>query len=289
MMALQHAKTGIVLGAGVADLVHSGFLVGAVLILLTTGAALLPDLDMPRSTAARAFGPLSRVTAQGIGRVGVALYTATATRYDRPCRDGHRAITHTVVFAVALGAGVAALDAVGGRWALLGTVFVLSSLAVRGITAPRPQRKQPGPLARLAARLFAEQTRRRAHRFHSNAISVSLYAAALTLATYATVPQVNPLLVGACVALGCWTHCLGDSCTLDGCPWLFPLVIKGRRWYPIGTPRRLRFRTGGEGGGERRFGVALNMIATVLVVLMAMPLATSVGTEVRTVVATPPH
>lgn len=39
-------------------------------------------------------------------------------------------------------------------------------------------------------------------------------------------------------------HCWGDSLTESGCPWLWPLPIAGRRWYPVGLPQVLRFRTG---------------------------------------------
>jgi membrane-bound metal-dependent hydrolase YbcI (DUF457 family) len=52
------------------------------------------------------------------------------------------------------------------------------------------------------------------------------------------------LILGGAIALGCWTHCLGDSLTVSGCPWLWPLPIAGRTWYDIGTPRWIRFHTG---------------------------------------------
>jgi hypothetical protein len=32
--------------------------------------------------------------------------------------------------------------------------------------------------------------------------------------------------------------------TRSGCPWLWPLPIRGETWYEIRLPRHLRFRTG---------------------------------------------
>ena len=279
-MALGHAKTGVVVGLTAADLAHTSVTVGVVLAMLTAGAALLPDLDHPSATAARAFGPVTELVAGFLDRAGVWIYNATATRYDRRVRDGHRTITHTVVFALLAGTGVGALVATVGRWALLGTLFVLASLAVRGLTAsPRRDQRAHRILHRVRvisrALHWGWRTRRRAHRFHANALSVSAYAITFTGVCYFAVPQIDPVLLGECVALGCWTHCLGDSCTLAGCPWLWPLRIKGRRWYPIGTPQFLRFRTGGKEddsiSGEYRFGIALNLAIIAAALIMVDP------------------
>ncbi|MGI0070155.1 MAG: metal-dependent hydrolase, partial [Nitrosopumilaceae archaeon] len=51
------------------------------------------------------------------------------------------------------------------------------------------------------------------------------------------------LIFGGAAALGCWTHCLGDSLTEMGCPWLWPLPIAGETWYEIRTPSLIRFHT----------------------------------------------
>jgi hypothetical protein len=42
-----------------------------------------------------------------------------------------------------------------------------------------------------------------------------------------------------------FVHCLGDSLTRSGCPWMWPLPIGGETWYEIRLPRPLRFRTNG--------------------------------------------
>jgi membrane-bound metal-dependent hydrolase YbcI (DUF457 family) len=51
--------------------------------------------------------------------------------------------------------------------------------------------------------------------------------------------------LGTAVTLGMVVHAVGDAITESGAPLLWPLRIQQRRWYPVGTPRPLRFRTGG--------------------------------------------
>ena len=52
-------------------------------------------------------------------------------------------------------------------------------------------------------------------------------------------------IMGGALAIGCFVHDLGDSLTLMGCPFLWPLPIAGETFYEIRPPRLLRFRTGG--------------------------------------------
>lgn len=245
---------GFLFGLAAADLADTSIPVGLALAVLTAGAALLPDLDHPSATAAHTFGPITRILAAALDTAGYAIWKATATPLDKPPRDGHRTVTHTTVFAALTGTGFGAVG-LTGRWGMLAMLFVLASLAVRGITARGP-REGNGTRAR--------------HRFHANAISVSIYAAAITAAAYFVVPQVDPLLLGECVALGCWVHCLGDSMTLYGCPWLWPIPLAGQRWYLIGTPQSLRFRTGTpEHDGEDRVRVIMNVgIVALLITLV---------------------
>jgi membrane-bound metal-dependent hydrolase YbcI (DUF457 family) len=51
--------------------------------------------------------------------------------------------------------------------------------------------------------------------------------------------------LGTAVTLGMLVHALGDAVTESGAPLLWPLPIRRRRWYPVGGPRPLRWRTGG--------------------------------------------
>lgn len=262
MMGHDHARSGIP-AACIAILVARAFgddlsiwliLLG---IMLTVGAALLPDLDHPSATAAHTFGPVTRGLAETINRVGDWTYYATRSARDKDkIKDGHRTITHTLAFALALGAAVVGVCALGGRWAVLVTLFILASLALRGAAGHHSNGHPRHRHQRILPR---------------NPLVITLVAAAISAAAYFLMPgTINPAFVGTCVAVGCLTHDLGDACTLYGCPILWPIPIAGQRWYLIGTPHFLRFRTGNgpENVGERRFRVLLNIVTGLLLVTL---------------------
>lgn len=265
-MAHEHAESGAMVGLMAAVIAHTSLLVGLIAAILTAGAALLPDLDHPSATAARTFGPVTGFIARRLDHFGYWVWECTATKYDRRPRDGHRTITHTSPFAVLAGIVFGAV-ALGGRWAMMAVLFVLGSLAMRGILARGP--RAPRSWLRDLGRDVLISLGWSPHRLHVNAISVTLTGAAFAAVGYA-LPQMNPILVGACVALGCWVHCLGDSLTLYGCPWLWPIKIRGKRWFLIGTPQAMRFRTGTDvWDGEDRVRVAMHVgIALLLIGLL---------------------
>ncbi|MET8354151.1 metal-dependent hydrolase [Micromonospora sp. NPDC005206] len=74
----------------------------------------------------------------------------------------------------------------------------------------------------------------------------------------ALVPGGSWWWVGAAAGLGTFTHSLGDSLTRSGSPLWWPLRIRGCRWRSVGSPRAIRFTTGGMG---ERVAVALLFLA----------------------------
>lgn len=220
MMAAGHVLTGVAAGMYATSLAGQGatgtLLAGA---LVCAGASLLPDVDHPDATAATTFGGLSRAVAARVAWAGRAVHELTRTRWDRPSEDGHRTVTHTLVFAVLAGVTAWALARVFAPLVLLPT----TCLAVRGV--------MPDSLSRI--RLV-------------RVVTVAVLGTALGWFVGSRLPSAHPALwIGGLVALGCFVHCLGDSLTRAGCPWLWPLPILGRRWFPIGGPRFTRFRAGG--------------------------------------------
>jgi membrane-bound metal-dependent hydrolase YbcI (DUF457 family) len=217
-MGRTHAVSGAVVWLGATGVlaavgVHPHATTTAVGAALCAGAALLPDMDHPCSTVARTGGWVSQLLCELIAEVCARIHAATRTPLDRPDLDGHRTATHTAVFAVAAGLVVAAL-ASAAMWVAAGLVAGLIWLGTRGVV------------------------RRRRYR------AVGVVAALLTGAGAAESGSPGWLL-GVAVTVGCVTHCLGDAATNSGCPLLWPLQVYGRRWFPVGTPRWLRFGTGG--------------------------------------------
>lgn len=88
--------------------------------IVATFAALIPDIDHRSSRIARALGvSVGRVVlgpALLIAWISAWVHAMTRTAADRRNRSGHRALTHTGVFAIALGATLATVLVIAGLW-----------------------------------------------------------------------------------------------------------------------------------------------------------------------------
>jgi Predicted membrane-bound metal-dependent hydrolase (DUF457). len=81
------------------------------------GSALLPDLDVSGrvfrnrggATAARTFGVVSLFLAECVEKLSLGIYLLTRTKKDPRRRNGHRTFTHTLVFAILIGALISLL------------------------------------------------------------------------------------------------------------------------------------------------------------------------------------
>jgi membrane-bound metal-dependent hydrolase YbcI (DUF457 family) len=223
VLGVSHALSGAALGLAVAGFVpqllgeHPD--AGTVLTFtaVCAGAALLPDLDHPSSMASRRFSAASFVASHLVRPLSRVVYDLTRGRRDTG-RGSHRGLTHTVVGAVLLGMAVNLASARFGTPVLVGTLFVCLALAIKGLDAI-----VPGPPSLVIA-------------------------AGLTYAIEYAVPGGTAGTagwLGTAITLGMVMHSVGDAITESGAPLLWPLPIRGRRWYPVGSPRPLRFRTGG--------------------------------------------
>jgi membrane-bound metal-dependent hydrolase YbcI (DUF457 family) len=242
VLGVSHATSGAAVGLAVAGFVPRvlGVAPSAGTILtfaaVCAGAALLPDLDHPSSAATRRFSVASWLACHVIRPFSALLYELTRGRRDTG-RGTHRGFTHTALGALLLGLGVNLASARWGTPVLLGTLFVCLALAVKGLDA-----LVPGPPSLVIA-------------------------AGLTYAVHAWVPGGTAGTagwLGTAVALGMGVHSLGDAITESGAPLLWPLRIRQRSWYPVGSPRPLRFRTG---GAVEAWVVAPALTAAVLVLV----------------------
>jgi membrane-bound metal-dependent hydrolase YbcI (DUF457 family) len=203
----------------------------AVGALICAGAALAPDLDHKPATISRAFGPLSQMLCGIVDGIAHATYNATRGKGDPHRAGGHRTLTHTAVWAVLIGGGCSALAWYGGRWAVLGILFVHMVLAIDGLLW-----KQVRGVSHLLIWLLG-------------AASAWILAQVLDSSENGrgwlfTQPNQHYLWIGLPIVLGALVHCLGDALTVSGCPVLWPLPIARKRWYPVGPPKFMRFRAG---------------------------------------------
>ncbi|PNE37821.1 MULTISPECIES: metal-dependent hydrolase [Streptomyces] len=199
--------------------------------LICAGAALAPDLDHKAATISRAFGPLSRWLCDVVDTLSHAAYKATKMRGDSHRSGGHRTLTHTWLWAVLIGAGMSLLAMEGGRWAVLGILFVHMVLAIEGLLW-RAARVSSDVLVWLlgaaAAWILAQEMD-----LPGNGASWLF-----------TEPGQEYLWLGLPIMLGALVHDIGDALTVSGCPILWPIPIGRKRWYPLGTPKPMRFRAG---------------------------------------------
>ncbi|MBC9717481.1 metal-dependent hydrolase [Streptomyces sp. TRM66268-LWL] len=236
MMGPAHSLSGAAawlgVGAAAAAMDHTMpwpvLLVGA---LICAGAALAPDLDHKSATISRAFGPLSRALCGIVDKISYGVYKATKSTRDARRTGGHRTLTHTWLWAVMIGIGFSALAVLGGRWAVLGILFVHLVLAVEGLLW-RAARMSSDVLVWLLG-----------------ATSAWILAGVLDKPGNGadwlfTGEGQEYLWLGLPVLLGAVVHTIGDALTISGCPMFWPLPIAGKRWYPVGPPKLMRFRAG---------------------------------------------
>ncbi|MBA8822743.1 membrane-bound metal-dependent hydrolase YbcI (DUF457 family) [Saccharopolyspora lacisalsi] len=222
-----HAMSGLVGWAAVTALAGSHtigqlsaktWVVGAT---LATGAALLPDIDHPKSTVARTFGGMSRGVSAAMSGLSGFMYRLTRTKHDSDREGTHRGFTHTVVFALLAGVTTTAVVQSSDGAALGVLMFVFAGLTVRGLMhnwSPR-----------------------------SDALLIAAVSLVLTIVCWAWAGDQphQAAAFGVAVMTGCVMHFVGDAITEQGCPMLWPIPLGGKTWFPVAPPKALRMKTGG--------------------------------------------
>ena len=130
-----------------------------------------------------------------------------------------------------IGAGASAAAIFGGRWAVLGILFVHLVLAVEGLLW-RAARVSSDVLVWLLG-----------------ATSAWILAGVLDQPGNGSdwlfdAPGQEYLWLGLPIVLGALVHDIGDALTVSGCPILWPIPLGRKRWYPLGPPKAMRFRAG---------------------------------------------
>lgn len=215
MMGRTHALTGWCAGLAIAPTIGAASVHQAVAFAATTaGFALLPDLDHPGARASKILGPVTRALSWLLRKASGSFYQLTKGPRDERVKGTHRHLSHTLLFAAAMGAATLFGTRAGGWYAVAAVVLFGVVLAADAL----------GDWLLLVAGGV-----------------VAWWA--FTASAGGELEQLTGWL-GIAVAAGCVTHCLGDALTEHGCPFLFPLPIAGETWYELRPPSFLRFRTG---------------------------------------------
>jgi membrane-bound metal-dependent hydrolase YbcI (DUF457 family) len=225
------------------------------------GAALVPDLDCSGrvtsnqggATVAHTFGVVSLFVAECVEKFSLGVYNVTRSRKDGRRHNGHRTFTHTWIFAALIGAGVGFLAEKYGKTAVIIALFLLFGMGIRGLLAN--QAKSSGWVITTALAALAA------------------YVAANELPDNRGYP-----LVGLAVGVGCLVHTLGDMITRAGCPVVWPVPIRGERWYEIGLPDSIALRAGG--AVEKAVVVPIFIAIAIVGVIISIPGVTALVSEV---------
>jgi membrane-bound metal-dependent hydrolase YbcI (DUF457 family) len=193
------------------------------------GGALLPDLDLSGrvttgqggATVAHTFGRVSLFLAEVIEKFSLGVYDVTKMRHDPHRENGHRTLTHTLIFNIAVGVGTWQLALHFGKWAVIGIMFLMVGMALRG--------------------LFDKWATR------AGWVIVTIVSGVCAFYTYENLDAYRgyPLL-GVAVGIGGLIHLAGDVITTHGCPLFWPLPTGNHRmWRNIGVPDRFAVEVGG--------------------------------------------
>lgn len=200
------------------------------------GAALFPDFDSHSATAVRSFGVFGSVMHQIVDGVSVLVYNLTRTKYDGSRENGHRTLMHTAVMAILVGMLVSGLSSIptsvdifgktfaAGQLFSLFTMFIMLHLGIAG--------------------LFEKQVKKMRKSLGVYTMMLISFAFTATVGVFMPEDDTLPWL-GLCVTAGMLMHCFGDAITKMGVPLLWPLKIKGKRWWDITLPAFMRIRAGG--------------------------------------------
>lgn len=204
-MGKSHALVGATFGVLFAGVLGDAPLaVRLLLIPVTGGAALLPDLDHPSSRVARSLGPVTKLIAKGVASGSLSIYHATRTELDVADRhSGHRTVTHSLAGCLIF--GLIALAAVGIN-PYVGAAFLA-----------------------LLVGLLAQGFKSLGAGFTLTGGGVAWWVLTHNNSWWWAFP--------VAVTVGAAAHLVaGDYLTNSGIPLLWPMVLNGRRWTLLRAP-----------------------------------------------------
>lgn len=134
MMAHGHAVSGVLAGALTLPMLDVPVAYRGGYLVVCSVFALVPDLDHRSARLSRMLPPITTAVCRLLTWTSQVMFYATREDRDQRRSNGHRALTHTIVFAVAVGLLLAAVLPLTGvpypmLWALAGTVGCLAHIA----------------------------------------------------------------------------------------------------------------------------------------------------------------
>jgi len=248
-MGATHAATGAVAWlAGCATAAAFGHDPGVYQVVVGTPlaafGAIWPDIDHPSASIARSLGWPTRRLADLVAWAGRRLHAATRTPLDRVDLDGHRTITHTVLFCVLSFVGFGVLGQYGGVWAPTAMIAFATATALRALKVRRRRRFVIAAIVALLTTGVGPVIG-----LLPGEVNPAVLAE-LTWLVELKWPAPSGWWLGWAIGGGALVHNLGDRMTNTGVPLAFPVKIGGKRWRTFKSARWCRFETGAAGNPE---------------------------------------
>lgn len=230
-------------------------------LLIITGAALMPDLDAVRSTSISTLGFIGVGLSKAMRAFSKLVQATVRSKYDDVNADPHRGFWHTAVSAFLAGLLFTSLASIDVRlFTIKGKDISIATFTVLFMLFLSTQ-------LILASLLKPFNNKMKRKGLYGKLITVGggvLVAATLTM----SLPDISYSWIGGAVTLGWMLHILGDMFTVAGVPVLWPIKIRGKRWW------KLRMPFGIKAGGviENYIIVPILLLITLISIVKIFPM-----------------
>lgn len=197
------------------------------LCLVIVGGALMPDLDNTNSSAESALGFIGSGISAFMRATAPMIQGLLHTKYDKDLDNPHRGFYHSGVSAILAGGLAYLLCSMPGRTGEITSLvlaFISVHIAVSTIAKKiiGKMKSKAGPVGFIVPLLI------------SIGIIVLLWKMLPVSVSYSK--------IGIAFGIGWFIHILGDMCTTQGVPVLWPIPIRGKMWWHV---RLLPIKAGG--------------------------------------------
>lgn len=203
--------------------------------LIILGSSKLPDLDNTKSSAKTALGIVGNILSALSRSLSDTIYNISKSKYDNKESNPHRGFFHTLLSGILIFFLVYVstlsqkeINIMGTKMTIsmvVATFWILLSLQIAFPDILKNKKKKQGVLSSEAI----------------NSLICLFLAAIITKMASQVTPSFSWLAFA--ISFGQITHIMGDMFTAMGAPFLFPLPIKGKRWFML---RIIKFKSGGE-------------------------------------------
>lgn len=237
MSASAVALTAAAVGVGPIDASTTPISVLCLYTAVAVGGSLWPDWDSHGSTVVRSFGIFGKVAHEFVNGIGTAVYNLTrVSKYEKAKDGGHRTLFHTPLMAIITGLIISGLSVLPGSVDVFGHTYAVGQLASLIIMWLF--------LHVGLAGLFEKQVKKARKTYGPYLLMAASLAGVLAVSRFMPENETYGWL-GVAATGGIIIHLLGDMITKMGIPMLWPLKIRGKRWYDVSLPTFMRISAGG--------------------------------------------